>query len=502
MLDTKLLTSVLEQSQLDPKFFFDNVLGCQYWSKQVEIAHALVNNRKVTVKSCHGIGKTYITARIVLWFLCVFPNSIVITTAPTFRQVKELTWREISAARANSINIIGGDLNTTNLSFDDNWYAVGFSSDKPDNFQGFHAPSGHILVVVEEACGVSQATHEALTALDTSQHSRKLLIGNPTQPLGEFYDSFSDPDYYKVSVSAYESPNFIANGITDRSKLIALTKEEIESMPVPFPFLVTPQWAWERYHNLGGEHPMFISRVEANFPSESDNTLIPYWAVEKALTRISDKEEQKLYEGCRTIGIDVARFGSDNTVLIALDRTLHEKTVSFNGKNTMQTVAAGIKLFKELGMNKELDCFVVDDTGVGGGVTDRLTELGYRVLRINFADASYTPETYANIKAEIFDYLAKEMKAGDLSIRDDGELVKQFRNILFDYTSSELMFIVSKKEMKRRGFSSPDFVDAMALAVWGRDFGTGLGNTVVERVRPQHERDGGTIFGNLLDRDI
>ena len=489
---------MLERVQRGPKYFFDAVLGCTYWSVQLDIAEAIWKHKKVSVKSCHGPGKTYITARIALAFLHSFPGSIVLTTAPTFRQVKELTWREISGARANSFSPLGGQLNKTQLNISDNWFAMGFSTDNPHNIQGFHAQSGYMLVIVEEAAGVNEETFEALSSILTSANSRLLLLGNPTVASGEFFESFFSDDYVNISIPAYITPNFTANGITSREKLAALTKEQVKALPTPFPYLVTPQWAWERYHKLGPDHPMFLARVEAEFPSESPNTLIPYWAVEKCITRIDSDEDQNAFEGVNTIGIDVARFGGDDTVLTALQKTKHVGTVAYNGKDTMKTVAEAVRLFDECGFKKKIDYFIVDDTGVGGGVSDRLRELEYNVIMVNFAEASSDPGQYANIKAEIFDNLARVMKAGEITLRDEPDLVKQISTVMYDYTSNQQLAIVSKKEMKKRGLPSPDRADSLALAVWGRTLGVGVFNDDNE----DYDSESDVLTGNLMDEKL
>ena len=85
-----------ERLRRDPEFFQREVLGWDPWEKQVEIACSVRDHKKTAVKSCHDSGKTADAARIGLWFLYSFQPSIVLTTAPTYRQVEELLWREIS----------------------------------------------------------------------------------------------------------------------------------------------------------------------------------------------------------------------------------------------------------------------------------------------------------------------------------------------------------------------------------------------------------------------
>ena len=118
----------------------------------------------------------------------MFPHSRVVTTAPTTAQLRDVLWREIAQAHRDSRGFIGGELYGTRLEIATDWFAVGFATDRPDRFQGFHAE--HLLLVVDEAAGVSQEIYEASSGFLTSPESRVLLIGNPTATGGEFFDAF------------------------------------------------------------------------------------------------------------------------------------------------------------------------------------------------------------------------------------------------------------------------------------------------------------------------
>lgn len=121
--------------QDDPVLFLDNVLGGWHWSKQDEIIRAVFKHQRVTVKSCFGVGKTAISARIALAFQIAYSDSIVITTAPTFRQVENVLWREIRQAVKQAKVPLGGKILKTRYEIDERWYMLGLSSDKEENFQ-------------------------------------------------------------------------------------------------------------------------------------------------------------------------------------------------------------------------------------------------------------------------------------------------------------------------------------------------------------------------------
>jgi hypothetical protein len=89
-----------EKIKSDPLYFSEKVLNVPLWEKEKDILIAIKDNREVSVRSCNASGKTFTASRAVHWWLMGFEDSVVITTAPTFRQVKEILWREIRAAQA------------------------------------------------------------------------------------------------------------------------------------------------------------------------------------------------------------------------------------------------------------------------------------------------------------------------------------------------------------------------------------------------------------------
>lgn len=480
--------------QEEPILFWDNVLGAEHWSKQEEILNAVFSSQKTTVRSCHGIGKSYSAARIGLTFLHAFKDSIVVTTAPTFRQVQTILWREWRGACATSKIPLGVDPLKVVHEISENWYAIGMSANKPDNFQGLHASSGQMLVIVDEADGLDPQILVAIQSLLTSSGVHLLMIGNPTRGAGKFYDSHKDVSFTKLKIDVFMTPNFKYNKIKDMSDLRAFkTAEELKALHLPYPQLVTPLWAWDRMHDWGETSPIFQSRVLADFPTEGSDTLIPLHLVEKALEKEFTDEEWLVRPRRNVVGIDVARYGEDTTVVTSMDNMKVIDVDWHNGKDTMKTVGLGIKVFQESGFDKSMDTFVVDDTGVGGGVTDRLRELGYNVIAVNFGSASSEPEAYVNLKAEIFWELRQCFYHQKIQVTDCGKMVAQIPMIRFAYNSQAKLEIVSKKQMKKDGHQSPDFVDSLALAVWGVH-----GHSMYSEI--DSVADGDTIGGDIYSK--
>ena len=264
---------LLRRGREDPAWWVRTVLGDNPWSAQVDILEAVRDHKEVAVRSCHGVGKDWIAARTALWFLYNHRPSIVITTGPTDRQVKGILWKEIGIAHARARWPLDGQCLTQELKLDRDWWAWGFTAPHtdPERFQGFH--ESNVLVIIDEASGVSSDIYLAIEGVLTSSNSRKLEIGNPTDSLSAFGESFKTPGVHKIALAAWDTPNFTAFGITEED-LAHDTWQAKVTGELPYPNLVTPEWAATRHKRWGPDSPHYVSRVKGGFPPSSPNALI------------------------------------------------------------------------------------------------------------------------------------------------------------------------------------------------------------------------------------
>jgi len=442
---------ILERARRDPAWWVRHVLGAVPWEKQVEILEAVRDHPKTAVASCHGAGKSWVSAKAALWFLYSYPGSIVVTTAPTFRQVKRILWREIRQAWSGARYKLGGRLLQTSLELADGWMAFGFATDVPENFQGLHAK--HLLVVADEAPGIEPDIWEAIDGVLTGEHCRLLAIGNPTEPAGEFYKLFQTPGVKKIHISAFDTPNFTAYGITEEDIRSGAWEEKITG-PLPFPELITPAWVTDKYRRWGPGSPMYQSRVRGDFPEAASDALIPLSWIEAAQKRELEPGEPV------GLGVDVARFGDDETI-IAVRRGPVVRLHSVAAKeDTMQTAGRVIRALSETGAGVAK----VDVIGLGAGVVDRLKEQGKPVQEMNAAEAASDPERFANRRAEWYWALRERFQEGSIDLDPDEELAAQLSSIKYRIDSRGRIQIESKEDMKKRGLPSPDRADAVVLA--------------------------------------
>ena len=430
---------------LNPVEFARDVLGVELWAKQKEVLAALPENRRVAVKSGNGLGKGFSAAVAVLWFLHSHDPAIVLSTAPTFRQVRHILWRQIHSLHRRAPDILKGKLLDTRWELSDDRYAMGLSADTADQFQGFHSPN--MLIVVDEAEGVSDGIYEAIEAVMTSAEPRLLLIGNPTTASGVFRRAFYQERniYHCITISALDSPN-------------------VQSGQVVIPGLTTARWVEERRQIWGVDNPLYRARVLGEFPDQAEDTLIRLSDVEAAVLR-QDQDERVSGLGLEgevavAVAVDVARFGSDHSVILRRRGQRVEEIRTFNGMDTMELagwVAAAIREFQPT-----QTC--IDEVGVGAGVVDRLREQGYGVRGINVAHAARQKEVFANLRAEGYWRLRELFASGQISIPSDQQLMGELAALRYSYDSQGRILMESKEAMRQRGIPSPDKADALMLS--------------------------------------
>ena len=429
--------AVLQRAQADPVWFLKTVLGVDYLTPQQEsVIASVVANRRTAVPAGNGLGKTFLSARLALWFLYTHPASKVVTTAPTWNQVVNLLWRELRHAHNKSRFPLGGQVNQTQLNLGDDWFAIGLSTDDATRFQGIHAP--HVMVIFDEATGVSADIWQAAEGLAVGPNDRFLAIGNPTNPLSEFKRACDSGLWNVIELSGEEHPN-------------VLQGEAV------IPGAVTKEWIDERLIEYGGKDtPLYRARVLGRWPDQSEDSLISLAVVEAAQQRWTAPEGKLMAAGC-----DVARFGADETVVAMIYEAGMVAPLSVRRGQDLMATAGQLKV---LGAEK----LGVDDGGLGGGVTDRLVEQKIAVVPVVAGSSATDDSHFVNLRAEMWWALREALKAGDISLPDDRKLAADLTNVKFGYDSRGRVKLESKDEIRKRIGRSPDRGDALAIANWVR----------------------------------
>lgn len=461
----------ITRGRRDPAWWVKTVLGKDLWTVQREILESIRDNRETVVRSCHSMGKSFTAATAALWYLCNHPKSLVITTAPTNRQVRGILWKEIRALHRDALYPLGGKMMQQQFTLGEDWWAWGFTAPDydPDRFQGFHAAS--ILVLIDEAAGVSPLIYEAIDSILSGQGGRLLHVGNPTEEGGSFGQAFKLDAPNKFKVSAFDTPNLKGLGIT----LEHIRSGEWGKIPqiLPAPHLVTPQWVSDKYKRWGENDPRWQSRVMAEFPSSGDDALVPLSWIESAQERWLDLEEKKIWSPEITLGLDVARFGDDETVIsISHLQGIREFRIA-KKQDTMETCGMLLALWDALDAkgwpvrtNSVTGCRV-DADGLGAGVFDRLKEQGRPVIEMRNGARSRDPARFFNTRSEWLWQIREDLDPkgpNPMALPQNEDLVSQLTAIKWGLTSSGQIRIESKADMKKRIGRSPDLADAVAYA--------------------------------------
>ena len=439
---------------IDPLVFAQDVLKVSLWAKQKEVLAALPDNRRVAVKSGNGLGKGFSAAAAVLWFLHCHDPAIVLSTAPTFRQVRHILWRQIRRLYRPAREVLAGKMLDTRWELAEDRYAMGLSAESADEFQGFHSPN--MFIVVDEAEGVSDEIYEAIEAIMTAADPRLLLIGNPTTVSGAFHRAFHQERrlYHTITISALDSPN-------------------VQAGKVVVPGLTSAKWVQERKETWGEENPIYRARVLGEFPDQAEDTLIRLSDIEgatngEALADPGDEAANESGDAAKTgaglpdavLAVDVARFGSDRSVILRRRGNAVEEIKTFQGLDTMQLTGWVISAIDDSQPTR----ICVDEIGVGAGVVDRLKEQGYRVRGINVARRARQDSIFANLRAEGYWRLRDLFSASEISIPKDNQLMGELAAMRYSYDSRGRILIESKDSMRQRGLPSPNKADALMLA--------------------------------------
>jgi len=256
------------------------------------------------VKACHGPGKSFFGARAVAWWLDTHPvgSAFAVTSAPTDPQVKAILWREIRKAWKAG-NLPGRVTLDAQWKIDDELVAYGRKPADHDEhgFQGIHAR--HLLVVLDEACGIPKQLWTAAGTLGTNDDARMLAIGNPDDPTSEFKTicdgapedgtaGMSAQGWWVITISIFDTPNFTGEPIPDELRH----------------FLPSATWLDDHRKKWTEDSPLWTSKVLGQFPKDASTGTIP-WSWVKACQGDDATNRIGALRVPVELGVDVA--GSD-----------------------------------------------------------------------------------------------------------------------------------------------------------------------------------------------
>ncbi len=385
------------------------------------------------------------TAWLVHWIMSTRANCHGTVTANTANQLASKTWASVTAWVKRSINANWFTINTNkgNLKMTckfapEDWFVTGQTCRKEDaeSFAGQHAANSSSFYIFDEASSIPNEIWEVAEGGLTDGEPFLFAFGNPTRNSGRFYDCFKK-----------DSSLFSTHRVDSRECQIT-NKETIAR--------------WEKEY--GEDSDFFRVRVKGEFPNVSSTQFIPTGLVEEAMSRDDLPYDPRL-DTQAIMGVDVARFGDDDTVIVVrVGKTIpiRKRFHGLDGFEIYQQVAALVNhCYEELHMD---EVYVnVDAGGVGASPIDFLNRNGFSelVFGVNFGGKADDPVTYYNKRVEMWGGARDWLKTA--SLPKDADLLEELTAPEYRYTPSGQLQLEAKDDIKARIGRSPDEADAIAL---------------------------------------
>jgi hypothetical protein len=426
--------------------FLDD-LGKEIRERSFDGSHSVLPVRFSTA-SGHGIGKSTLVAWLIKFIHDAFPLSKGVVTANTNDQLRTKTWAELAkwhhlslTQHWSSLSVARGSLSLSSNMVDEKnqpyagiWRVDGQTcrEENSEAFQGLHAANSVPFYIFDEASGIPEKIWLARAGGATDGFPMSFDFGNPTRNSGTFFENCIGKNAHRFNVRSIDSRSVY---ITNKP----LMEEWIEDY---------------------GEDSDFVKvKVKGVFPSQSTVQFIDRESVELAQVRSLPFDNNAPL----IIGVDVARFGDDDTVIyprIGNDaRSFPYRR--FNGLDTMQVTHQIIEVINDfLRIGKKCSALFIDGGAMGAGPIDRLRQLGYNPIEVQFGSRALN-NRYRFRGDEIWGNLKDGLK--NLCLPIDDAIMSQLTQREYGFTHSGKIALEAKKDMKKRGVMSPDIIDALAL---------------------------------------
>lgn len=496
----------------DVKRIITEEWGEVIWSKQAEILDSFKNHIRTCVVTTPGIGKSDLVSMIICAAVAAAlhdPTQVrIITTAANFRLVKTIMWPYIKRV-ARDHHIPGWDskykpsrIGATEWYINDTMVADGVASADNDetSMRGIHS-LGRVIVIVDEAGGISHTIGRVLNGLLTTPEDRLIVLGNPpTDQTDTWFEWLSTQEIVNtITIPYLETPNFTGEetGVCRRcgprvathtiSKHLT-SQQSISDVRAQYPDV---------------NDPYVQAFLFARFPTGNTVKAIPMMFLDKALPvwhdelnesgeKVKVPDEEWLVKSQRKgpikLGVDVASDGGDELVVAWRDNW-HGKIVHNSSGPTnenanivsgkiMPFITQAVELHNERGIREPV-MVNVDRTGVGWGVVSNLQDwvveqkLNAVVVGVMVGEKAQKSTKFTKKRSEVW-WNMRELLQGDdteVTFEDDRSLdkrsaVKQMNNPSYATGTDGRIQIETKDQMKKRGAKSPDRGDAMLLAFY------------------------------------
>lgn len=447
----------------NPRKFAWDCFQLELDDQQLQAFEQFPFTKRMSIRSGHGTGKSTTGAVLCWWYLSTRPKAKVVCTAPTARQLGDVLWSEMAkwyyGSPLEEEFVLQKD-KIYHKSSQQTWWARAISpavkaskEEQAETLAGIHGD--HLLIIVDESSGVPDPIFVPVEGMMTQEDNRILLLGNMTKNKGYFYDTHFHPEIKKAWTRLHWDSRKSKN--------------------------VQPSYCEYMLNKYGEKSNVFRIRVAGDPPLEDETTLIPlFWAEQCIDNPIIIAEDEPLY-----LGVDVARYGEDSSIVLPREGNMIRPWTTFNGLNTIDLGGHILQAYHDLVANG----VAIDEIGVGAGVTDWLYKHNLPGLfGINTSNASSDIKRASLLRDELWVMMRDKCMYAQYSfpgnkLPGDTEslgqmLANELSSLTYTFNAHGGIKVESKKEAKRRGIPSPNIADALGLTeyfynistrVWGKN---------------------------------
>jgi len=416
-----------------PIWFAREILKIELYPWQERVLWDLaVGTKPVFMKAANGSGKTQGIATIaLLWHAATFRNSQGLTTAGVYRQVKEQLWGNLRTHAAR----LGPkwQFNATDLHAPNGSKALGFSTDDPHKFEGWH--NNNQLIILDEAKSIPDEIWEAVQRCNVPENN----VGGRLRVL--------------VMSSTGGTEGFFPLAFTKRRKFFSC--HSVTAYDCPH---LSDKWVNEQIEMWGRNHPLIRSMIFSEFVDSGGSQYVcspVHW------TNCMDNPPVH-EDGAPLAFIDWAAGGDENVIAVVKGNKVTD-VICWRDKNTMMAAnRAAIELTK---LGVPVGRTFADDGGLGHPINDAMEMGGFQIRRVLNNMKPTQPDHYANLGAELWYIAARAIEKREIILPKDDVLMEQATTRRSSLTPVGKLALEKKDDMRRRGVSSPDRADAVLSAI-------------------------------------
>lgn len=425
-----------------PEIFVREVFHATPDPWQDEVLKAFPHKQRIAMKASKGPGKSCIEAWLAWNFLLTRPFPKIAATSISGDNLRDGLWSEMAKWREASPliksiftwqkeRIFAKEYPETWWMSARQWSKSADPQTLGNTLAGLHAD--YIMFVLDESGGLPDAIMAAAeAALASCIEGHIIQAGNPTHLEGPLYRAcFQDRSMWHV---------------------VEITSDPDDPNRSP---RVKPEWAREQIQKYGKDNPWVLVNVFGRFPPASFNSLIGPEEVEESVRR--RYRETEFFRAPKVLGIDVARFGDDSSIIFPRQGLQAFSPMQYRGISGTEGAEIAARKWNDFDADA---CFIDNTGGFGASWIDNLLRIGKTPIGIHFSQQS-TNRQYFNKRAEMAFELVAWIKSGG-ALPDVLELSRALVATTYTFKGEQLI-IEPKEDLKTKLGHSPDHMDALML---------------------------------------